>query len=102
MAKVMRKDDLLLAVSFRFYATEVVNVVEQAAERDIPIVAITDSTLSPLAKSAQVLFAVPEHEYTFSRSLAAPMCLAQALCVALAARLQKDSDHPRIPTVTSH
>ena len=102
MAKVMRKDDLLLAVSFRFYATEVVNVVEQAAERAIPIVAITDSTLSPLAKSAQVLFAVPEHEYTFSRSLAAPMCLAQALCVALAARLQKDSDHPRIPTVTSH
>lgn len=102
MAKVMRKDDLLLAVSFRFYATEVVNVVEQAAERDIPIVAITDSTLSPLAKSAQVLFAVPEHEYTFSRSLAAPMCLAQALCVALAARLQKDSDHPRIPTVTSN
>ena len=102
MAKVIRKDDLLLAVSFRFYATEVVNVVEQAAERDIPIVAITDSTLSPLAKSAQVLFAVPEHEYTFSRSLAAPMCLAQALCVALAARLQKDSDHPRIPTVTSH
>lgn len=102
MAKVMRKDDLLLAVSFRFYATEVVNVVEQAAERDIPIVAITDSTLSPLAKSAHVLFAVPEHEYTFSRSLAAPMCLAQALCVALAARLQKDSDHPRIPTVTSN
>ena len=102
MAKVMRKDDLLLAVSFRFYATEVVNVVEQAAERAIPIVAITDSTLSPLAKSAQVLFAVPEHEYTFSRSLAAPMCLAQALCVALAARLQKDSDHPRIPTVTSN
>jgi len=102
MAKVMRKNDLLFAVSFRFYATEVVNVVEQTAARSVPIVAITDSTLSPLAKSAEVLFAVPEHEYTFSRSLAAPMCLAQALCVALAARLQKDSDHPRIPTVTSN
>ncbi len=100
MAKAIRPTDLLLAVSFRFYATEAVNVVEEVAARTVPIVAISDSTLSPLAKSARVLFAVPEHEYTFSRSLAAPMCLAQALCVALAAHLQKDSDRPRIPIVT--
>jgi DNA-binding MurR/RpiR family transcriptional regulator len=100
MARAMRKSDLLFAVSFRFYANEVVNVVEGAAGRGIPIVAISDSTLSPLAKSARVLFAVPEHEYTFSRSLAAPMCLAQALTVALAARLQNNAVNPRIPTVT--
>ena len=101
MARAMRKTDLLFAVSFRFYANEVVNVVEEAAGRGVPIVAISDSTLSPLAKSARVLFAVPEHEYTFSRSLAAPMCLAQALTVALAARLQNNAVNPRIPTVTA-
>ena len=100
MAKVARPSDLLFAVSFRFYATEVVNVVEEAAARDVPVVAISDSTLSPLAKSAKVLFAVPEHEYTFSRSLAAPMCLAQALVVAVAARVQHNDEDPRIPTVT--
>ncbi|ESW86251.1 transcriptional regulator [Mesorhizobium sp. LSJC280B00] len=100
MARAMRKTDLLFAVSFRFYANEVVNVVEEAVGRGVPIVAISDSTLSPLAKSARVLFAVPEHEYTFSRSLAAPMCLAQALTVALAARLQNNAVDPRIPTVT--
>ena len=100
MAKAARANDVLLLVSFRFYATEVVNVAEETAGRGVPIVAITDSTLSPFAKLAQVLFAVPEHEYTFSRSLAAPMCLAQALCVALAARLQKDATEPRIPVVT--
>lgn len=100
MARALRPTDLLFAVSFRFYATEVVNVVEEAAARGIPIVAISDSTLSPLAKSADVLFAVPEHEYTFSRSLAAPMCLAQALTVALAARLSADGGEPRIPVVT--
>jgi DNA-binding MurR/RpiR family transcriptional regulator len=60
---------------------------------------LTDSTLSPLAKNATVLFAVPEHHYTFSRSLAAPMCLAQALTVGLAAKLQK-AESPRIPVVT--
>ncbi|HTW25794.1 MAG TPA: MurR/RpiR family transcriptional regulator [Acetobacteraceae bacterium] len=100
MARVIRPGDLLLAVSFRFYANEVVNVVEETAARGVPIVVITDSTLSPLAKNARILFPVPEHEYTFSRSLAAPMCLAQALTVALASRLQKDSLSPRIPVVT--
>jgi len=100
MARVIRKTDLLFAISFRFYAIEVVNIVDEAAKRKVPVIAITDSTLSPLAKAASVLLAVPEREYTFSRSLAAPMCLAQALTVALAARLQKNPVNPRIPTVT--
>lgn len=100
IARAIRKTDVLLAVSFRFYATEVVNIAEAAAAADVPIVAISDSSLSPLAKTAKVLFVVPEHEYTFSRSLAAPMCLAQAITVALAARHQPDSAAPRIPVVT--
>lgn len=100
MAKVARPTDVMFVVSFRFYATEVVNVAEETAARGVPIIALTDSTLSPYAKLARILFAVPEHEYTFSRSLAAPMCLAQALSVALAARLQKNTDAPRIPVVT--
>lgn len=101
MANVIGPRDMLIAVSFRFYATEVVNVVESCGSRKIPILAISDSTLSPLAKHATVLFTVPEHEYSFSRSLAAPMCLAQALLVNLASKLQKQAE-PRIPTVTQH
>ena len=100
MARAIRKTDVLLAVSFRFYATEVVNIVDDAAGRKIPIIAISDSTLSPLAKAASVLLTAPEHQHAFSRSLAAPMCLAQALTIALAARLQKNPVNPRIPTVT--
>jgi len=100
MARTMEAQDVLLAVSFRFYANEVVNVVEEAARRGIEVIAISDSTLSPLARRARVLFAIPEHDYTFSRSLAAPMCLAQALVMAVAARLQDTGGMPRIPTVT--
>src|SRR5690606_5985624 len=100
MARAMQRNDVLVAVSFRFYATEVVNIVEEVAARGHNIIAISDSTLSPVAKGAAVLFAVPEHEYSFSRSLAAPMCLAQSLTVALAARLQNNVEEPRIPTVT--
>jgi DNA-binding MurR/RpiR family transcriptional regulator len=99
IAKVMEATDMLIAVSFRFYATETVNIAEDVASRGIPILAITDSTLSPLAKTATTLLTIPEHEYTFSRSLAATMSLSLALVVALAAKLQKDAS-PRIPTVT--
>ncbi len=100
MARVVGPRDLMVAVSFRHYAEEVVAVAEEAAVRGAPVVAITDSTLSPVARAASVLFAVPEHDHAFSRSLAAPMCLAQALTVGLAARLQEDRVTPRIPTVT--
>ncbi len=100
MARVIGPRDLMLAVSFRHYAQEVVTVAEEAAARGAPVIAITDSTLSPVARAASVLFAVPEHDHAFSRSLAAPMCLAQALTVGLAARLQEDRVSPRIPTVT--
>ncbi|NND22551.1 MAG: transcriptional regulator, partial [Silicimonas sp.] len=81
--------------------TEVVNIVEECAAAEIPIIAISDSTLSPLMKSASILFAVPEHDYAFSRSLAAPMCLAQALMVSVASRLQSNPDDPRIPVATN-
>ena len=36
MAKVSRPTDLLFVVSFRFYATEVVNVAEETAGRGVP------------------------------------------------------------------
>ncbi len=100
MAKMMTPRDLLFAISFRFYAKEVVAISERAAADNVPIVAISDSRLSPLAKTAAVLFEVPEDEYTFSRSLAAPMCLAQSLLVSLAARLQEGDTEPRIPILT--
>ena len=100
MARVMRPGDVLFAISFRYYAKEVVAITEGAYAAGVPVIAISDSGLSPLAKCAAVLFSVPESEYAFSRSLAAPMCLAQALVVALASRLQQDAE-PYIPTVTT-
>lgn len=102
MARVMTPDDALIAISFRFYAKEVVDICEEAGRRGVPVIAISDSSLSPLAKSATVLFPIPEDEYSFSRSLAAPMCLAQALMIAFAARLDKTANDqvPRIPVLT--
>ncbi|MEP2030254.1 MAG: MurR/RpiR family transcriptional regulator [Paracoccaceae bacterium] len=100
MARTISDEDVLIAVSFRYYANEVVSIVEAVRDTKTPIVAISDSTLSPLAKSADVFFSVPEHRHTFSRSIAAPMCISQALVLAAAARLQIGAKLPEIPTVT--
>lgn len=100
MANNMRENDVLIAIAFRHYAKEVVAIAEQASVRSIPVVAITDGPLSPLAKSASVLFNIPEEEYSFSRSLAAPVCLAQSIAMALAAVLQPEEAQPRIETIT--
>jgi DNA-binding MurR/RpiR family transcriptional regulator len=101
IAMTMGKTDILVAIAFRHYAKEVVAITEHAVASGVPVVAITDSQLSPLAKGADVLFTVPEEEYTFSRSLAAPMCLVQTIATATAAKLHaKSADDVRIPSVT--
>lgn len=98
MALTMGPRDVLVAIAFRHYAKEVVAIAEEAA---VPIIAITDSQLSPIAKNAKVLFTIPEEEYSFSRSLAAPMCLVQAVATAAASQLQPDrKTTPYIPSVT--
>jgi len=101
MAATMTRSDVLIAIAFRHYAKEVVAIVENAVAAKVKMISITDSQLSPIAKGASVLFTVPEEEYSFSRSLAAPVCLVQALAVATAAKLQPSRKaSPRIPTVT--
>lgn len=101
MATTMTQRDVLFAIAFRHYAKEVVTIADSAATRKIPLIALTDSQLSPLAKDADVLFTIAEDEYTFSRSLAAPMCLIQSIANATAIRLHPNTDQtPRIPTVT--
>lgn len=101
IALTMKKGDVLIGVAFRHYAKEVVAIAEHAVANKIPLVAITDSQLSPLAKGASVLFTLPEEEYSFSRSLAAPMSLVQTLATVTAARLHpKGGQDVRIPSVT--
>lgn len=90
IAGMMTQRDVLVAIAFRHYAKEVITIAENAAANGTPVVAITDSQLSPLAKDASMLFTIPEEEYSFAHSLAAPMSLMQSIAVALASVLQQD------------
>ncbi len=101
MAATMGRKDVLVAIAFQHYAKETVAISEIAAANRTPTIAITDSNLSPLSKDSHVIFTIPEEEYVFARSLAAPMSLVQCLAVLTALALHPDSKTtPRIPTVT--
>lgn len=77
-------DDVVIAVSFRPYAVETASVAETAIENGSPIIAISDSRLSPVARAAEVCFEVKDAEVRQFRSLTASMCLAQTLVISYA------------------
>lgn len=78
-------NDVVVAISFAPYSAETIAVVE-AVKGQSPIIAITDSVIGPIAKDANRVLQVRESEVRGFRSLAASMCLAQALAIGLAAR----------------
>lgn len=85
--------DAILAISFRSYSPDVVEAVAERAEAGVPVVAISDSPLSPLALKAKVCLEIADPDDPAFRSLVAPMCLAQTLVVALGAHL--DAGRPK-------
>jgi DNA-binding MurR/RpiR family transcriptional regulator len=76
-------DDALIAVSFSPYAPFTVELAKRAQRAGVPIVAVTDSALSPLAGPANVRFEVVESDFGSFRSLSATFCLAMTLAVAV-------------------
>lgn len=76
--------DLLIAVSYHPYAEETIHAVEMAAQRGAKILSISDSLVSPIAKPAELVLHVRESEVRTFRSLAASICLAQALVIGFA------------------
>jgi DNA-binding MurR/RpiR family transcriptional regulator len=80
------KRDALVAVSFAPYTPATVELSAQAANRKVPVIAITDSPLSPLSASAEVQIEIVEADHAGFRSLSATLSLAMALAVAAGAR----------------
>lgn len=90
-ARLMGRHDAIMAVAFPPYPEDSVSIVRAAAEKAVPIIAMTDTPLNPIARAATVSFAVPEAEFAYLRSLAAPFSLAQMLAVSLAESLDPGS-----------
>lgn len=81
-----RPSDAVIAVSFTPYASETVTLAGAAADRGIPLVALTDSPFSPLALRATTWFEVVEADVEGFRSMAASFAIAMTISVAVAER----------------
>ena len=81
--------DAVLAVSFAPYASETVSLARAAAQKAIPMVAVTDSPFSPLAQIASPWLEVSEANFEGFRSMAATLTLAMTLTVAVAERREQ-------------
>lgn len=79
--------DVLVVASCFPYTPSVLATAEVAARHGIEVVALTDSSSSPLAKVARHSFYVPNHSLFYSNSMCAFMLLAQGLLSEVAGRL---------------
>jgi DNA-binding MurR/RpiR family transcriptional regulator len=76
--------DLLIDVSFHPYADETIQAVQTAISHKAKVLSISDSLVSPTAKPATLALQIREAEVRKFRSLAATMCLVQALVISYA------------------
>lgn len=76
--------DLLIDVSFHPYADETIQAVQTAISHNAKVLSISDSLVSPTAKPATLALQVREAEVRKFRSLAATMCLVQAIVISYA------------------
>jgi DNA-binding MurR/RpiR family transcriptional regulator len=82
LTRSLTKDDVTIAISFRRGLRQTVEGARKACEKESYCVAITDTSLSPLARfSNQVLLASIETT-SFAASYAAPVALMNALLAA--------------------
>lgn len=78
--------DAVIAISFSPYAPATIEEARAIHAQNVPIVAITDSSFSPLAQFASIWFEVAEADFAGFRSLSATMALAMALTVSVGER----------------
>ena len=75
--------DVIIAISSKAYSPDVAQVVREAKQRGVKVIAMTDSPLSPLAEHADVSLEVQQAAVGLFRSLAVTMTLAVTLIVGL-------------------
>ena len=83
---MIRRSDVVLAVSFTPYAPVTLALASTAFAAGIAVVALTDGPFSPLVPIATVWLEIVEADHAAFRSLAGSFALATTLAVAAAER----------------
>lgn len=79
----LRAGDAVLAITFAPYSEETIAIAHDAANRGVPVVALTDRIGGPLAKYASATLTVSEVDFGSFRSLSATIAMALSLAVAV-------------------
>jgi DNA-binding MurR/RpiR family transcriptional regulator len=79
-------EDVLLAASVEPYARATIDGARYAAERGVPVVALTDSQVSPLARLAMASILVPTESPSFFHTMTPLLAVAEILAALLAGR----------------
>lgn len=79
-------DDMLVAVGQMPYTRQTVEVVVQARAAGVPVIALTDSSLSPIARSAQHVLLFQAESPSFFQSMTGAQALAESLVAVVAER----------------
>ena len=82
LTRSLTNSDLVVAISFRRGLKQTVEGAKQAKERGVHLVAITDTFLSPLARTADETFLAGIDTTSFGASYVAPVALLNSLLAA--------------------
>ncbi|NIM97946.1 MAG: SIS domain-containing protein, partial [candidate division Zixibacteria bacterium] len=85
------KKSLIIALGFRRYPNELIDVLRYCKSAGLRIVAVTDSMISPMAALADLIMVVEFEGESFVDTFAAPMCLVNALIAETAMKDKKKS-----------
>ena len=87
----LEKDSLIVAICFRRYPSELIDVLRYCKNRGLRILAITDSMVSPVAAMADLIQVVEYAGESFVDNFAAPICFINGLIAETAMRNKKKS-----------
>ena len=88
------ENDVVIGISFPRYSRKAVKAMNFARKRGAKVVAITDSTLSPLAEPADYLLLARSDIASIVDSYCAPLSLINALIVTIA--LKKSNEVKKV------
>jgi len=77
------KEDVLITITFPRYSNQTIKLTQYAYEKKVPIVAITDGVMSPVASFSKHVLTAKSDMTTFIDSLVAPMSVINALILAI-------------------
>ena len=79
-------DDVVIGITFPRYSVDTVKIIEFSKNRQASVIALTDSTVSPLTQYADCVLYAKSDMVSFADSLVAPLSVINALIAALSIR----------------